>query len=87
MSHPATITDLAPPPPANNSWHRFANHVIAGGFLVDAYLAAGYKCSRTTGYVKASNLRRKPAVAAYIDYWQNLQYQQRVAESRSRMGR
>ncbi len=86
MKLPATPVEDAPPPPANPAWHRFANHVIEGKYLVDSYLAAGYKCSRSSGYVKASILRKKPVVAAYIDHYQNLQFQRRMAEARTRQG-
>ena len=66
-----------PPPPSNPNWHRFANNVIGFNSLVDSYLAAGFKCTRATAYVNASRLRNKPAVAEYIRYWIERQYQER----------
>ncbi len=71
MKNPAPTTPPPPPPPppANPKWHSFANHVLGGKSLVDAYLAAGFQSTRAAAYVNASKLRRKPAVATYIGYW------------------
>lgn len=70
----------APPPPSNPYWHRFANNVIGCKSLVDSYLDAGFHCTKATAYVNASKLRRKPAVADYIRYWVDREYQQRQEE-------
>jgi hypothetical protein len=61
--------DSTPPaPPAlKASWSRFAVLVADGRYLVDAYLSAGFQCTRATAYVNASKLRKKPAVASAID--------------------
>ena len=74
-----------PPPPSNPNWHRFANNVLGCKSLVEAYLAAGFHCTRATAYVNASKLRRKPAVDEYIRYWGEQQHQQFLEIWRRRM--
>jgi phage terminase small subunit len=63
------MNQVPPPPPTNVRWHRFANSVIEGTYLVEAYLEAGFTCAKTSAYVLASRLRRKPEVDVYIEYW------------------
>ena len=71
------------PPPTNSNWHRFANNVINCKSLVDSYLEAGFRCTKATAYVNASRLRRKPAVADYIEYWTKRLYAQRLAAAKA----
>jgi hypothetical protein len=60
-------TDETPIPlPKEPRHQRFADLVLAGRPLVDAYLEAGFKCTRPTANANAKKLRKKPDVAAYI---------------------
>jgi hypothetical protein len=73
-----------PPPPSNPFWHRFANlYLTTCPTLVDAYLGAGYQCTRNTAYVNGWKLFRKPVVAEYIRYWTQVQHEQRQKEFRA----
>jgi phage terminase small subunit len=79
MSHEIIIQ---PTPPLNPKWHCFADHVIGCKSLVEAYLAAGFHCTRSTAYVNASKLRRKPAVAEYINQHTKLRNRQHEEDRR-----
>lgn len=60
----------APPLPHNPRHQRFADRVLTGENLVDAYLAAGFKCTRETAHANAKKLRKRPDVAEYIKVMQ-----------------
>lgn len=61
-----TETTTHPRPPRDPRHQRFADELFGGMGPTDAYIAAGYKCSRKTATSNAKKLRRKPQVAAYI---------------------
>lgn len=54
------------PLPKEPRHQRFADLVLSGKPLVDAYLEAGFKCSRATANANAKKLRKRPDVATYI---------------------
>jgi len=54
------------PIPRDPRHQRFADRVLAGESLVNAYLAAGFKCTRETAHANAKKLRKRPGVAKYI---------------------
>lgn len=55
------------PLPKEPRHQRFADLVLAGKPLVDAYLEAGFQCTRAAAKPNATKLRRRPDVAAYIE--------------------
>lgn len=54
------------PLPKEPRHQRFADLVLRGRPLVDAYQEAGFKCSRATANANAKKLRKRPDVEAYI---------------------
>ncbi len=47
--------------------HRlFADFVLSGKPLVEAYLEAGFRCTRATANANAKKLRKRPDLQAYI---------------------
>jgi phage terminase small subunit len=54
------------PLPKEPRHQRFADLVLSGKTLVDAYLDAGFKCSRATANANAKKLKKRQDVAAYI---------------------
>lgn len=54
------------PIPKDPKHQRFADEFIKGSSLVDAYLAAGFKCTRTSALQNAKRLRKRPDIDAYI---------------------
>lgn len=58
--------DAHPQPPGNPRHQKFADHVLAGASLTDAYLAAGYRTARENAASRAAKLRKRGDVAAYI---------------------
>jgi len=58
--------DDAPKPPERPRHRLFADRVLAGDCLVTAYLAAGYRGTRSGVTSTAAKLRKRPDVAAYI---------------------
>jgi phage terminase small subunit len=60
-------TDAPPIPlPKEPRHQRFADLVLRGRPLVDAYQEAGFKCSRATANANAKKLRKRSDVEAYI---------------------
>ena len=66
---PADPAPMLPPPipPSNPRHHQFALNCLALHSLVDSYLLAGFQCKRTTAYVNAHRLSRRPDVAAFLE--------------------
>jgi phage terminase small subunit len=62
-----------PKPPADARHHRFALILFKGSSCVEAYLKAGFQCTRATAYVNGHRLRWKPEVANYIAALQRYQ--------------
>jgi phage terminase small subunit len=62
------MNSAAPPIPLPKEprHQRFADLVLRGRPLVDAYLESGFKCSRATANANAKKLRKRPDVEAYI---------------------
>lgn len=54
------------PLPKDPRHQRFADMLLSGKSLVDAYLAAGFRCSKAAAKPNASKLRKRADVAAYI---------------------
>lgn len=54
------------PLPKEPRHQRFADLVLRGRPLVDAYQEAGFKCSRATANANAKKLRKRPDVESYI---------------------
>jgi len=52
--------------PRNPAHQRFADRHLAGDSLVDAYLAAGFKCTRTSAMHAGKRLFKRKDVQAYI---------------------
>lgn len=52
--------------PKDPRHQRFADLVLRGRALVDAYLEAGFKCTRRAAHASANRLLGKADVAAYI---------------------
>lgn len=61
MDPPAKI-----PLPRDPRHQRFADLVLEGKSLVEAYLGAGYRCARAAAKSNATKLRKRRDVAAYI---------------------
>lgn len=57
---------LPPEPPRDPRHQLFADRLLAGDLLVDAYLAAGYQCSRTNAKASATRLRKRPDIDRYM---------------------
>jgi phage terminase small subunit len=55
-----------PPLPKEPRHQRFADLVLIGRPLVEAYLEAGFRCTRRTANANAQKLRKRPDVAAYL---------------------
>jgi phage terminase small subunit len=70
-----------PKPPADARHRLFAEILFRGSSYVDAYLKAGFQCTRATAYVNGHRLRWKPEVANYIAA---LQRWEREARERAR---
>ncbi len=62
MTQPSAI-----PLPKDPRHQRFADRVLAGDSLTDAYLTAGYKASRDAARKNAKRLRDRTDVTAYIE--------------------
>ena len=58
--------EASTPLPKEPRHQRFADLVLRGVPLVDAYLEAGFKCSRATANANGKKLRKRPDVAAYM---------------------
>jgi len=56
-----------PPLPKDPRHQRFADLVLRGRPLVDAYLEAGFRCTRRAANASAPRLLSKRDVASYID--------------------
>lgn len=69
--------ESSPIPPADPRHHRFAILVLKYRYYVDAYLEAGFNCSRATAYVYGHRLSRRPDVANYIAAVRHLDYDKR----------
>jgi hypothetical protein len=54
------------PIPKDPRHQRFADELIKGSTLVDAYLAAGFKCTRVSALQNAKRLRKRADIDAYI---------------------
>jgi len=54
------------PIPRDPRHQRFADVLLKGSTLVDAYMAAGFQCKRTSALQNAKRLRKNPEVEAYI---------------------
>jgi hypothetical protein len=54
------------PLPRDPRHQRFADLLLRGSSLVDAYLSAGFKCTRASANQNAKRLRKNPEVDAYI---------------------
>jgi phage terminase small subunit len=54
------------PIPTDPRHQRFADELIKGSTLVDAYLAAGFKCTRVSALQNAKRLRKRADIDAYI---------------------
>lgn len=52
--------------PKDPRHQRFADRFLAGDSIVDAYLAAGYKCGRQSAMHSGTRLHKSKAVQAYI---------------------
>lgn len=52
--------------PKDPRHQRFADHVLAGCSLTEAYVKAGYKVSRSSAQSAGRRLVKQPDVAAYI---------------------
>ena len=52
--------------PKDPRHQRFADRHLAGDSVVDAYLAAGYKCGRASAMHSGTRLHKSKAVQAYI---------------------
>jgi len=60
------VAESSVPLPKEPRHQRFADLVLIGKPLVDAYLEAGFKCSRATANANAKKLRKRADVEAYI---------------------
>lgn len=52
--------------PKNPQHQRFADRILAGDSLVDAYLAAGFKCTRNSAMHAGKRMVKRKDVSAYI---------------------
>jgi hypothetical protein len=57
--------------------HHCGKDEARGGCYVDAYLKAGFQCTRATAYVNGHRLRWKPEVANYIAALQRREWKAR----------
>lgn len=58
------------PLPKDPRHQRFADRILAGDSLVDAYLHAGFKCNRESAYTAAKRLSKRADIRAYTQWIQ-----------------
>lgn len=66
-----------PIPPKDPRHHRFALNILNMMNRTEAYLQAGFKCTRHSASVGGHRLMRMPEIDAFISNSFALQYQQR----------
>lgn len=73
------------PLPDDPRHQRFADLILRGMSLVDAYLAAGFTCSKRSARTASARLRQNPQVDAYIKAVQTTAAAGAVMERREAM--
>lgn len=63
---PERVIPIIIPLPREPRHQRFADLMLAGKSMVEAYLTAGFRCTRQAAKTGATKIRKRPDVVAYM---------------------